>query len=153
MVIGAYYTATCWYELKCNHSGSRRYSAGPASTKAAEFRAQALRGIAKSKVHAADAAYHRVTAVHAGKAMSRFLLPRLRFAHPHRNTPQCPERAMQNVNDVVGYDVPRTLTFPAPPCCVALGPRLSASPRDLQLPCLVWAVVLCAVCNKVSVSL
>ena len=148
------------------------------STKAVETRAQALRGIAKSKLHAVDVAYHGTPAaqcgpleahldslsyqglvfgrfgetsahvkglllgmaaraqqvgrvyrggkqahqeisllyrylvhrvvVTAGKALSRFLLTRLRFAHPHRNTPQCPERALRNVNDIVGYGAPRT---------------------------------------------
>ena len=50
---------------------------------------------------------HRVT-VHAGKAFSRFLLTRLRFAHPNRDAPRCEERVLRNVNDIVGYDAPRT---------------------------------------------
>ena len=50
---------------------------------------------------------HRVT-VHAGKAFSRFLLTRLRFAHPNRDAPRCKERVLRNVNDIVGYDAPRT---------------------------------------------
>ena len=167
-----------WYELKCIHSG-KRYSAGPAGTKAVEVRALGLRAIAKSKPHAVDAAYHatpagqvgpleahldslsyqglvfgrfdtvrpaaaicqgvapssgwrlglisrsavstvagsaflrrspsciatlstgRVT-VHAGKAFSRFLLTRLRFAHPNRDAPRCDEqRVLRSVNDIV----------------------------------------------------
>ena len=52
------------------------------------------------------------------------------------------ERALllRNVNDIVGYDAPRTpfadvYSNSPPPCCVviALGPRLRASPLDLQL--------------------
>ena len=49
---------------------------------------------------------HRVM-VHAGKALSRFLLTRLRFANPNRNAPQCPERTLRNVEAIVGYDAPR----------------------------------------------
>ena len=49
-------TAT-WYELKCVHSG-KRYRDGPAGTKTVEVRAQQLRDIAKSKLHAVDVAYH-----------------------------------------------------------------------------------------------
>ena len=143
-----------------------------------EVRAQGLRAIAKSKLHAVDAAYHATPAgevgpleahldslsyqglvfgrfgetsshvkglllgmaaraqqvgrvyrggkcipqeiallyrflvhrvmVHAGKAFSRFLLTRLRFAHPNRDAPRCDERVLRNVNDIVGYDAPRT---------------------------------------------
>ena len=50
-------TAT-WYELKCVHSG-KRYRDGPAGTKTVEVRAQQLRDIAKSKLHAVDVAYPR----------------------------------------------------------------------------------------------
>lgn len=165
-----------WYELKCIHSG-KRYREGPAGTKAAEARAQGLRGIAKGKLHAVDVAYHGTEAgqvgpleahldslsyqglvfgrfgetsahvkglllamaaraqqvgrvyrggkkapqeisllyrylvhrvmVHAGKALSHFLLTRLRYAHPNRNAPQCAERTIRNVSDIVGYDAPR----------------------------------------------
>ena len=54
-----------WYELKCIHSG-HRYREGPAGTKAVETRAQALRGIAKSKLHAVDVAYHGTPAAQCG---------------------------------------------------------------------------------------
>ena len=47
-----------------------------------------------------------------------------RFAHPHRNTPQCPERALRNVNDIVGYGAPRT------PC-----PRRSQTIQTHNIPC------------------
>ena len=54
-----------WYELKCIHSG-HRYREGPAGTKAVETRAHALRGIAKSKLHAVDVAYHGTPAAQCG---------------------------------------------------------------------------------------
>ena len=54
-----------WYELKCIHS-SKRYREGPAGTKAVEVRAQGLRAIAKSKLHAVDAAYHATPAREVG---------------------------------------------------------------------------------------
>ena len=41
-------------------------SAGPAGTKAVEVRAQGLRAIAKSKLHAVDAAYHATQAGQVG---------------------------------------------------------------------------------------
>ena len=74
---------------------------------------------------------HRVT-VHAGKAMSRFLLTLLRTSESQHAA----VRVLRNVNDIVGYDAPRT-PYADPPCCVGLGPRLSASPLNLQLPCLI----------------
>ena len=169
-----------WYEQKLIHSGTR-YSAGPSGTKAAEVRAQALRGAAKAKLRALDATYHgaaagqvgpleahldslsyqglvfgrfgetsshskalllgmaaraqqvgrvyrggkkasqeiallyrylvhRVT-VHAGKAFAKFLLTRLRFAHPDRSTALSDERTLRNVSDIVGYDAPRSAPY------------------------------------------
>ena len=51
---------------------------------------------------------HRVTAVHAGKAMARFFLTRMRFGHPHRSTSRCTERIVRNVGDIVGDASQRT---------------------------------------------
>ena len=74
---------------------------------------------------------HRVT-VHAGKA----ILTRMRFAHPHRSTSRCAEHVVRNVGDIVGDAPQRTayadITNSPLRQRRSLGPRLMASPLDLQ---------------------